>query len=230
MQAVRRTQGAGNVVGSGRSLEPLASTPLTDGLVMHRRATLFIALAETHERRVELIEALALGDRTEDVVLDEAAGSLDAAFLVAFARCSELNGESQGAAELPEGLVLLTIATTQDFGDGDLGVVENANSGKAAEVHDGAQETGEERRLISAQRDAREQFAAVTQARDEQLHNREHATEDEFDWREVELHLVAGHVESSHEDLFGNDFPSTIGHVFTQRSLADLQILVHAFV
>ena len=84
-------------------------------------------------------------------------------------------------------------------------------------MHDGAQDTGEKGDLILAQRDAREDPTAVAQTGDEQVHNGKHTGDDEFDGREVELHLIAGDIERSHEGFFADDLAPAIGNILAQR-------------
>ena len=88
-------------------------------------------------------------------------------------------------------------------------------------MHDGAQDTGEKGDLILAQRDAREDPTTVAQTGDEQVHNGKHTGDDEFDGREVELHLIAGDIERSHEGFFADDLAPAIGNVLAQRAFAD---------
>ncbi len=73
---------------------------------------------------------------------------------------------------------------------------------------------------------AREEPAAVAQARNEQMHLDEYAANDQVNWREVELHLIAWDVQRANERLSAVDVALTGGDVLAQRAFADFQIRI----
>src|SRR5580658_7706587 len=134
---------------------------------MHRRPARLIAAAELLEREVERLELLAFGNRAEHIVFNEPVGALDAALLVAFRWCRELHFQREPAAESAKGFVLLAIAAAQDARDRRLGVVEHADPGNAAKVHDGTQDAAEKGNLILTQRNTCEDPTAIAETGDE---------------------------------------------------------------
>ncbi len=138
---------------------------------MNRRLARLIAFAEVLEREVELLEVLALRGWSKHVVFNKAVEALDATLFVALRRSGELHFERQATAERSKRLVLFAVAATQDARDRRLGVIEEPDARNAAEVHDGAQNAGEERHLVFAQRHAREEPPAVAEPRDKQMYH-----------------------------------------------------------
>jgi len=188
-----------------------------------------IVIAERAQEIVDLIERFHVRHRQKKVVLDEAVESLDPAFLVALGWCSELDAQHETGAKLRELAVSNARPAAQDAIDGGAGVVEDAFTGYASKGLARFEQAVAERRTVLGAIAPGKPFRAVAQPSDKHVQRRLHAADTRDHVFEVELHLIAGCVRQTHEDLFRNDECAPRSNVVACGALAYAKGPVNAF-